>query len=831
MADNTATSLNATIDLDNSNFIDGLSKSMQAVVSFNNKLGQIQQHTDTFGELSDGLTDLTDNLSNTTNSFIKFKTGLADFNTDNIEEVSEELGDVFTGLKESTNSFVEFNNQINDLRGKDQQFIKINDAIDESTIELIDLNKGLTDTATSIIDIGKQAIDIKNTEKSFEGVSKVIQNTTLQTTKLLGGLSKATTSIINIDSQIRKFRKNEDVFENLGDEVDFFGDEVEDTIGPLQDMGEEIEDASKETNNFVGVLAAAGAGVKTLGNAITENDGGDTFAEGMGRATVIGYTFRKMLRSVLVMFPQIAIVVGTIVGIWKTWGFAIRSINLYIRENIQAQNELNNLTSGVKAYATAWRDVSLAFGKFLFPMKKFFAEARNLFLTDLLMDLGFEENIKAAKELIALQNKLNSSYNTTILATQKLKFLGETNLSIAMDSDERLDKRYEALSKYKKAQKEIIDLNLQLAKDDLKLFEGIADPEGVNADKIFQLKLEIEELTYSLTRLDRKVKTVKKTIDDALYKNPPARGLINIINKEIEDLRVLEKSTFNPKKIIEYNKQIQDLIDKIKYLREGKPEIVYNIKFEKTDDFEGIDDIDIDESDTKLPIVIPQLGSIDHMRQMLSMWKDLRDASVVGSNAFDVYGKSIENWSKKLEDALSNTKKLKEETSKLGSALTDLAAQGISAASKAIGEMIGGGTEDALENFILGIANLLQGFGALLVGFGTSLLILQTSMNPYAMIAAGVALIIIGAAMSAKMGSISDAAGGTASTGSAGGSSGYDWNREIALDAGGSGGSGGVFGDFGYKTIQVEGKLYGEGSDLVAVINKTNNKKSGIGGI
>ena len=143
----------------------------------------------------------------------------------------------------------------------------------------------------------------------------------------------------------------------------------------------------------------------------------------------------------------------------------------------------------------------------------------------------------------------------------------------------------------------------------------------------------------------------------------------------------------------------------------------------------------------------------------------------------------------------------------LSRALEQLAEQGIVAVSEMLGEMIGGDV-NALENFVGKIANLLKGFGSMLISFGISMKAME-SLNPYVMIAAGAALVAIGAAMSVQKGKISNSAGGSAgggsySSGSAGGGE-YDYNREIVMVA--------------------------RGNDLVAVLGNTNKQQQYLGGI
>ena len=107
MADNTATSIKATIELDNSMFLAGLDKSMQAVVNFNNTLDKIQQSKDSFNSLSEGLVDFVDNLGFTTDSVNKLKNSLSNFNIDGIETLKDALNDVVINASDSASYFID----------------------------------------------------------------------------------------------------------------------------------------------------------------------------------------------------------------------------------------------------------------------------------------------------------------------------------------------------------------------------------------------------------------------------------------------------------------------------------------------------------------------------------------------------------------------------------------------------------------------------------------------------------------------------------------------------------------------------------------------------
>lgn len=114
-------------------------------------------------------------------------------------------------------------------------------------------------------------------------------------------------------------------------------------------------------------------------------------------------------------------------------------------------------------------------------------------------------------------------------------------------------------------------------------------------------------------------------------------------------------------------------------------------------------------------------------------------------------------------------------------------------------------------NILAGIAGFMQQVGAMFIAFGTAKLVFETSGNPYAMIAAGAAMVAIGAGIKAatsKSASKAAMKGGGGASGGQGG--GWDVTRAQAswADQGG----------------QVTFKI--AGSDLVGVLNNESTRKT-----
>lgn len=127
-----------------------------------------------------------------------------------------------------------------------------------------------------------------------------------------------------------------------------------------------------------------------------------------------------------------------------------------------------------------------------------------------------------------------------------------------------------------------------------------------------------------------------------------------------------------------------------------------------------------------------------------------------------------------------------------------------------LGEAIGSGDWSNFgDNILKSIAGFIQKIGSMLIQFGLAMAVFQFSMNPYAMIAAGTALVIIGAAIS---GAVSTSSKSAAAGGSSGGGGGSSWSVERA----------GV--NFSDMAANVMFTI--KGNDLVGVLNNESNRRN-----
>jgi hypothetical protein len=239
-----------------------------------------------------------------------------------------------------------------------------------------------------------------------------------------------------------------------------------------------------------------------------------------------------------------------------------------------------------------------------------------------------------------------------------------------------------------------------------------------------------------------------RQVNDQIEETPPT---LNELNKELAGLKNLKGTLFDPNEILKVNLQILELEKRIKSLNE-----------------------------------IPSFGGegITPM-EALGIDIDLTNQAAVG------IAKYRQEVQKTVKPVLE-----------LGDAMASSLGQAIAITADSIGQLISGDTEGALQSFISGIAGLMKQFGSLLIAWGAAQLAIKASAaNPYVAIAAGAALVAIGALMSSKTAQVTG--------------SGYYGGSGYGSYSGGTFGGGG----FGYEREII---LRAKGDDLVGVIIRNN---------
>lgn len=516
----------------------------------------------------------------------------------------------------------------------------------------------------------------------------------------------------------------------------------------------------------------------------------------------------------------------------KTGDYTIAANNLIQDQLSKTKNKIEDVTSGVDQLSTSWSNFINEISKHGGVLDKVF----KLISSDLNSLVTILNIYNRKSNIIIEANKELNKYLTNL---KKVRQLRDKNLFYVGNKEDLDD--YNQMIKKISNDLSVLNTKLKKNKKDLndvnQLFSGSSQPAGktrietisyknklLNEERLLKLKIDILEHTKNILE-NTTVPDFKKLLEGIKIPDKNIKKTIGLI----DDLKLKIKTTLedigaarSKDEISELNLKLKDLkkqLADLQSLPNVKLGLIEQLNKDIKDTLEKINTSKSRDEIGKLNLKLKEL------QRQLAELKSLPGEKI--NTGFDTLGLDTINLGLKTTITLLSEiglkagfaaagflsfgkaiKQISKETQNLNRVLSDTAAQGIASVGRMIGEMIGGNTENALKNFIDTIANLLEGFGTLLISFGVSLEVFQKSMNPYAMIAAGVALVAIGAAMSTSLSKISSAAGGSGYSGSGGssyGSSNYDYNREIVMVA--------------------------RGNDLVAVINKTQQKQSGLGGI
>ena len=195
----------------------------------------------------------------------------------------------------------------------------------------------------------------------------------------------------------------------------------------------------------------------------------------------------------------------------------------------------------------------------------------------------------------------------------------------------------------------------------------------------------------------------------------------------------------------------------------------------------------------------------------------------MAANSNDAVDESIKRLNSSMKQAApvvidyqKNLEKLGLVAINLGEILQSAVATGITEMARAIGEAIVG-VGNFGEKVLKIVGGFLEELGAAFIAAGTSAAIVQAELavNPYAAIAAGAALVAIGAALSAQVEQSSKGFG----------ASGGSFRSSYA-----SSGSNSIAGLTNDDPLKLEGEFVLRGNDLVAAINKNNTRNGRVGG-
>ena len=255
-----------------------------------------------------------------------------------------------------------------------------------------------------------------------------------------------------------------------------------------------------------------------------------------------------------------------------------------------------------------------------------------------------------------------------------------------------------------------------------------------------------------------------------------AEGLIAGINARLKELNVLKENAFNKTTIAEYNIEIRTLKEQLEELN--------------------------------------NLG-LGRTMEAGDPWGFATASAEITTNV-GLLERQMKKAAPVVIDYQKNLEKLGLVAINLGEILQAAVATGITEMARAIGEAIVG-VGNFGEKVLKIVGGFLEELGAAFIAAGTSAAIVQSTLatNPYTAIAAGAALVAIGAALSAQVEQSSKGFG----------SSGGSFRSSYA-----SSGSNSIAGLTNDDPLKLEGEFVLRGNDLVAAINKNNTRNGRVGG-
>lgn len=398
---------------------------------------------------------------------------------------------------------------------------------------------------------------------------------------------------------------------------------------------------------------------------------------------------------------------------------------------------------------------------------------------------------------------------------------------------------------------------LAFAEKDLKEFEaqhsgfweriGRFNPTGAQAQ---EYRIELAKLSGEVERykaLVEAIPSLARKITAGMEAVPPTLGLIEALQKELKSVNELHDKAGSEREITAYQQRanaIQDEIDRLNELGTARNSLeLVNQQIAHIDEKMANPDISdslfaklakqADDLNAKLDRIVDKMSS--RALSTISLYEDkkLRPLKRVSTdfeldkkgNVVDTSVPELINIDKAEQVAAGVKKAVKSivtDVSDMGIAMVDMTSM-VGGAFEQLGVTLGAaltGSINTTEGFfksILGIVgSFMSQFGKALISAGVAALAFKKLLaNPIAAIAAGVALVAASAV-------VTDIAS-RGPSGGGGGGSGISSGRNYAT-------TGNIRpGDY-QKNIEVTGRLYGSGRELVAVIETEGKKQKRVGG-
>jgi hypothetical protein len=359
-------------------------------------------------------------------------------------------------------------------------------------------------------------------------------------------------------------------------------------------------------------------------------------------------------------------------------------------------------------------------------------------------------------------------------AIEYIKVANEFREAAIREGDQEAVKKYTGIIAELTAKYGLLTDKAVEFKDEVK-----EDPVVIDASvkSISELKRELENLTKKYTTLagsknlkssdidklksiDEEISATKSLIDILEKYGKTQNGLIPSIEKDIKSLQTAISKSFDESEISDFTRQIEVLQDRIKQINSLGDIDFSPFRLDSiAEAYKKVKDEFKKQADDLTPF-LESLNPVVKIGEKIEINKDLRN---------------------QINSLVADVKKAANEMIQLG----PLLANSIAGVADALGSAFGSNDFSNFGDAVLkAVADFAKQLGSLMISIGVGEIALQSG-NPYVMIAAGAALVAVGAALSAHLDKqknlVTGATGGGSSSNNAGSFDTSDVSSKIIL--------------------------------------------------
>lgn len=313
------------------------------------------------------------------------------------------------------------------------------------------------------------------------------------------------------------------------------------------------------------------------------------------------------------------------------------------------------------------------------------------------------------QDVIGYASELVGAFNNLFRGTKNYQLMDEKTTKAADDYEKRLTEQIKKEGDIVKAK--------ELLKDQLE-------------------KIQYEQIYYN------------KLLDDGVKLTDSQKERLMLVNKVYAVTSDMLNNTKSLNKVFGIDDQTTNPLGYIEGLKNKIKELTESIE-KAPNDMTLLTSLQTELNKTKkeLDEVLLKLATIGHTRVETPELITPKTASVNSKKS-----KSENPYKALMAEYENDLKQFKKEVLDISQDLNASLAEVFASIAEGIGQALAGGnTTDILKNFIATLGSLMASFGKMLIAWGVAQIALEESIsNPYAALAAGAALVIIGSAMSQK---------------------------------------------------------------------------------